>query len=82
MKLLTMLFLGFSAVFGAVDINNANVKELTALSGVGTKKAEAIIEYRKQHCFKDVKDIIKVKGLGKKFLQKNEENLEVGPCKR
>ncbi len=81
MKILAILVLGFSLMFGAVDINSASVKELTSLKGIGTKKAEAILSYRKAHCFKNVDEITKVKGIGKKFLQKNRANLKTGACK-
>jgi len=82
MKILAILVLGFSLMFGAVDINNASVKELSTLIGIGSKKAELIVAYRKAHCFKNVDEIVKVKGIGKKFLQKNRENLKAGTCKK
>ena len=46
----------------------------------GDKKADAIIEYRKGHCFKKVEDITGVKGLGDKFVEKNKKDLTVGKC--
>ena len=82
MKILAILVLGFSMMFGAIDINSASVKELSALKGIGSKKAESIVAYRKAHCFKNVDEITKVKGIGKKFLQKNRENLKAGICKK
>jgi len=82
MKILAILALGFSLMFGAVDINSASVKELTSLKGIGSKKAEAIVAYRKVHCFKKLEELVKVKGIGKKFLQKNKKNLKAGPCKK
>lgn len=82
MKILAILVLGFSFMFAAVDINSASVKELSSLKGVGTKKAEAIAAYRRAHCFKNVDEIVKVKGIGKKILQKNKKNLKVSSCKK
>ena len=82
MKILGLLLVAFSLVFGAVDINSANVKELSSLKGIGAKKAEAIVAYRKSHCFKNVDEIVKVKGIGKKFLEKNRKNLHAGACKK
>ena len=82
MKILAILVLGFSLMFAAVDINSASVKELTSLKGIGTKKAEAIVMYRKANCFKSVDEIVKVKGIGKKFLQKNRKSLKAGTCKK
>ncbi|MFK5937840.1 MAG: helix-hairpin-helix domain-containing protein [Sulfurimonas sp.] len=82
MKILAMLVLGMSLLFGVVDINSASQKELTTLKGVGAKKASEIVKYRKAHCFKNVGEIVKVKGLGKKFLEKNRANLKAGACKK
>jgi len=72
MKFLVLLVLVVSFVFSAVDVNNASVKELATLKGVGVKKAKSIVSYRKEHCFKKVDGIVLVKGLGKKFLKKIE----------
>ena len=82
MKLLTLLTLSIAFLSANIDINQANIKELSTLKGIGAKKADAIIKYRKAHCFKKVEEIIKVKGIGKKFLEKNRKNLKVGSCKR
>ena len=82
MKLLVILMLSIISLFAAVDINSASVKELTTVKGIGTKKAEAIVAYRKAHCFKKVDDIVHVKGIGNKFLEKNRKNLTAGKCKK
>jgi competence protein ComEA len=50
-----------------VNINEASVKELAGLSGIGKSKAEAIIAYRSEYGrFENVDDIKKVKGIGSK----------------
>jgi len=82
MKYLVLVLMMVSFVFGSVDINSANVKELSTIKGIGTKKAEAIVTYRKTHCFKKVDEIVNVKGIGKKFFEKNKKNLRVGRCKK
>ncbi len=82
MKFFILMIMAVSFVFASVDINNASVKELTTLKGVGAKKAQSIIEYRKLHCFKKVDEIVKVKGFGNKFLQNNKKKLTVGKCKK
>lgn len=83
MKILTIvLVLGMSFLFGAVDINNASVKLLSGLHGIGKTKAEAIILYRKGHCFKHISELSFVKGIGRKTVQKNKANLKVGACSK
>jgi len=81
MKFLALVVLGFSLLFGAVDINTANKEELMSLKGVGDKKAATILEYRKAKCFKSVDDLMKVKGIGQKFIEKNKDNLTASECK-
>ena len=60
-----------SAVAQKVDINKADVAMLTQLPGIGPKTAEAIIAYRKDKGqFKSLEDLIGVKGIGPKKLEK------------
>ena len=82
MKILAMIFLGLSILFGAVDINTANQKELSSLNGIGAKKANAIIEYRSADCFKNVDELSHVKGIGEKTIEKNRDDLTVSECKK
>jgi len=77
---LSVLLAGFA--FASVDINSASVKELTSLKGIGKKKAEAIVAYRKTRCFKNVNELTKVKGIGEKILKKIKKEITAGKCKR
>ena len=59
-----------------VNINTATVEELKTLKGVGEKKAEAIIEYRKKNgSFQTKEDLMKVRGIGKKLFESFEERI-------
>ena len=61
---------------GKVNINTATVEELKTLKGVGEKKAEAIIEYRKKNgSFKTKEDLMKVRDIGKKLFESFEERI-------
>lgn len=52
---------------GQLNINTATEVELQMLPGIGKKKAQEIVAYRKAHGeFKNVSDLDKVKGIGKK----------------
>ena len=54
-----------------VNINQATVKELAELPGIGMKKAEAIIVYREEKGkFESVDDLKKVKGIGSAIVEK------------
>lgn len=61
-----------------VNINTADAQTLATLEGVGEKRAEAIIEYRSTHGpFVSIEDLVKVKGIGVKTLEKNRDNMTV-----
>lgn len=76
------LLLGLSAITQAapVDINSADATVLAqGIKGVGVKRAEAIVAYRKEHGpFKTVDDLAKVPGVGAKVVEENRANLSVG----
>ncbi len=83
MKIFVLWVMLVSLLFAVVDMNNADVKSFQSLKGVGVKKAEAIIKYRKLHgCFVSVDTLTLVKGIGKKTLEKNRAHLVVGKCNR
>ena len=61
---------------GKVNMNTATVEELKTLKGVGEKKAEAIIEYRKKNgSFQTKEDLMKVRGIGKKLFESFQERI-------
>lgn len=75
--ILTLFLVG--TAFAKVNINTADVKELATLPGIGPSKAEAIDKYRKAHGkFKTSKDLLQVKGLGEKTVQKLEKEITFG----
>jgi competence protein ComEA len=52
--------------FGAVNVNTASKEELEALKDIGPVKAQAIVDYRREHGpFHSLDDLDKVKGIGK-----------------
>ncbi|MBI3186562.1 MAG: helix-hairpin-helix domain-containing protein [Gammaproteobacteria bacterium] len=75
-----MLLSGGLAWAGNVNINTADAATLAeGLNGVGIKKAQAIVDYRKQHGpFKSIQDLAKVKGINDKLIEKNKESITLG----
>jgi competence protein ComEA len=67
-----------SASQESVNINNADVQALTKLKGVGAKKAEAIIAWRKANgAFKSVDQLAEVKGIGAKTVEANRKIIHI-----
>ena len=62
-----------------VNINQATAEQLARiLHGVGMARARAIIELREQlGGFKDIEDLLQVRGLGVKVLEDNKERIEL-----
>jgi competence protein ComEA len=75
-----MLLSGGLVWAGNVNINTADAATLAdGLNGVGIKKAQAIVDYRKQHgAFKSVNDLAKVKGINDKLIEKNKDLITLG----
>jgi len=84
-QMLRLLLISFVILFASVvsaepvNINQAGAEELEQnLIGVGPKKAIAIIEYREVNGpFYSAEELVNVKGIGPKTLEKNLENIRV-----
>lgn len=66
------------AVEFPININTATLRELKALNGIGTAKAEAIISYREEEgSFKSVDELINVSGIGETTLNSIREYITI-----
>lgn len=67
-----------AAEVAKVNINAATAKELQGLPGIGQVMAERIVAYRTEKGkFKSTDDLLKVKGVGKKSLEKIRELISI-----
>lgn len=57
-------------ITGVVNINTASQAELMLVPGIGPAKAEQIMSLRKDHAFERKEDLLAVKGVGQKILDK------------
>jgi len=77
--LTTLVVIFFSSISFAipVNINTASADEIaTALNGVGSSKAHAIVEYRTANGdFSHADQIIDVKGIGAGIYEKNKADI-------
>lgn len=80
-KILLILLLSSPAAIlaaGTININTADKATLTSIKGVGEKRAEAIIDYRKKNGpFKTVDELTSVSGVGQSTVDTNRDILSV-----
>ena len=63
---------------GRVNINTADAKELTTLSGIGESRAKDIVSYREKYgAFKNTEDLMKVPGIKDATYQKIRDSIYV-----
>jgi competence protein ComEA len=56
---------------GRMDLNTATLEQLDEIPGIGASKAKAILDYRlKKGRFNRIEELIEVKGIGEKMLEK------------
>ncbi|WGL16782.1 ComEA family DNA-binding protein [Microbulbifer bruguierae] len=62
-----------------VNLNTATAEELSeVLVGVGSAKAELIVQYREEHGkFSSVEQLLEVKGIGIATLEKNKDRMQL-----
>jgi competence protein ComEA len=69
---------GATSLSGVVNVNTANVEQLTLLPGVGPTRADAIIAYRKEHgAFKRPEDLMQVRGIGERAFEKLRSHVAI-----
>lgn len=75
---LVAFFVLAGSALAAVNINTATKEELTSLKGVGDKRAQEIIDYRKKNGdFKSVDDLEKVPGIGPGIMKQIRSQVTV-----
>ena len=56
-----------------IDINKANLNELTSIKGIGKTTAENIIKYREENnSFNELRELMNVQGIAEKTFQRLE----------
>ena len=63
---------------GKVDLNRAGKEELMTLPGIGETKAEAILQYRKEHGpFQTIEELMQVSGIGEALFEKIKNRVKI-----
>ena len=81
-KIVFGLLLNFALVFGAMNLNTASKNELMQIKGIGEKKAEMIIEFRKKQKINNPNDLLSLKGFGKSLIKNIENEIKVKTVKK
>lgn len=70
-------FFSINAFATPVNINSADAQTISeSLKGIGQKKAQAIVQYRKENGnFKSVGDLASVSGIGLKTVEINKADI-------
>ena len=75
--LVGLLFSGL-AWANPVNVNEADAERLASVNGIGPVKAERIVDHRDKHGpFKSLDDLVNVKGVGPKLLEKLKPQLRL-----
>ncbi len=61
-RLVALLMLCCSFLFAEINLQTASKEELMSIKGIGEKKAEQIIEYRKTNTINKAEDLKNIKG--------------------
>ena len=75
-KLLLIMFMLSTYLFASINVQTASKAELMSISGIGAKKADSIMKYRKSHTLKSANDLLKVKGIGKGIVANVKGNIK------
>jgi competence protein ComEA len=80
--LLSLAFAGSAFAADKVNLNTADAATIDrVLLNIGPSKAQAIVDYRKQHgAFHSAEELAMVKGIGLKTIEKNRDRIIVAPA--
>ncbi len=79
-KILLLLAISTSLLFSAINLQKASKDELMCIKGIGAKKADAIIKYRKSSKIKKPEDLLEIKGFGKGIVNNVKKSVKTVAC--
>jgi competence protein ComEA len=79
-KILFFMALSVSFLFSAINVQTASKDELMCIKGIGEKKANAILKYRKSKKLKSIDELIEIKGFGKGIIANVKKSIKSVAC--
>lgn len=76
-KIFVLLMLGVSFMFAAMNLQTATKDELMSIKGIGDKKADQILEYRKTNKINTPEDLTNIKGFGNSIVSNVKNNEKI-----
>ena len=76
-KIVALFMLSCSFLFAQINLQTATKDELMGIKGIGEKKAEQIIEYRKTNTINNPEDLKNIKGFGDSIVGNIKETNSV-----
>lgn len=80
-KILGLLLLSVSFLLASINLQTASKEELMGIKGIGPKKADQIIKYRKTNTINSADDLKNIKGFGDGIVKNVKENKTVSKIK-
>jgi len=72
-KIVALLMLSVSFMLAALNLQTATKEELMGIKGIGDKKADQIIEYRKTNKINSPEELKNIKGFGNSIVSNIEK---------
>jgi competence protein ComEA len=66
-----------SSADSLIDLNTATVAELDTLPGIGPARGAGIVEYRREHPFRRIEDVMEVPGIGPGIFERIKNRITV-----
>ncbi|MCK4442653.1 MAG: helix-hairpin-helix domain-containing protein [Sulfurovaceae bacterium] len=81
-QVISLLFLSslFSFAMSGIDVQKSDKKILGCIKGIGDKRLNSIITYRKENNITKIEDILNISGIGRVILRNIKQDIKKKSC--